>query len=118
MSSYVIAAPEAFAVASGDLTGIGEAIKGAAAAAAPSTTGIVAAAGDEVSAAIASFFGSYAEEFQTLTARATLFQAQFVRALSAAGAAYAAAEAANVSLLVQALRATVLRPGVFSPFNY
>jgi hypothetical protein len=31
------------------LTGIGEAIKGAAAAAAPSTTGILAAAGDEVS---------------------------------------------------------------------
>jgi hypothetical protein len=50
MSSYVIAAPEAIALASGDLTGIGEAIKEATAAAAPSTTGFVAAAGDEVSA--------------------------------------------------------------------
>ena len=37
MSSYVIAAAEALAAASADLTGIGEAIKGAAAAAAPST---------------------------------------------------------------------------------
>ncbi len=99
MSSYVIAAPEALAAASADLTGIGEAIKGAAAAAAPSTTGILAAAGDEVSAAIASLFGSYAQEFQTLTAQTTAFQAQFERALSAGAGAYAAAEAANVSPL-------------------
>ena len=116
MSSYVIAAPEAFAVASGDLTGIGEAIKGAATAAAPSTTGIVAAAGDEVSAAIANLFGGYAQEFQTLTARATLFQAQFVRALGAAGAAYAAAEAANVSPL-QTLEQQAESLGVFSPIE-
>ena len=54
-SSYVVVEPEALAAASGDLTGIEEAIKGAAAAAAPSTTGIPAAAGDEVSAAIARF---------------------------------------------------------------
>ncbi len=116
MSSYVIAAPEAFAVAWGDLTGIGEAIKGTAAAAAPSTTGIVAAAGDEVSAAIANLFGSYAQEFQTLTARATLFQAQFARALNAAGAAYAAAEAANVSPL-QTLEQQAESLGVFSPIE-
>ncbi|OSC40532.1 PE family protein [Mycobacterium decipiens] len=97
--SYVIAAPAAFVLASGDLTGIGEAVTGAAAAAAPSTTGIVAAAGDEVSAAIAGHFGSYAQEFQALSARMTLLHAEFVRALSAAGSAYAAAEAANVSPL-------------------
>ncbi|HWS91652.1 MAG TPA: PE family protein [Mycobacterium sp.] len=114
MSSYVIAAPEAFAVASGDLTAIGEAIKGAAAAAAPSTTGIVVAAGDEVSAAITSFLGSYAQAFQTLSAQATLFHAQFVRALSAAGAAYAAVEAANVSTL-QVLEQQAQSLGVFSP---
>ncbi len=116
MSSYMIAAPDAFAVASGDLTGIEAAIKGAAAAAAPSTTGIVAAAGDEVSAAIASLFGGYAEEFQTLSAQATLFHAQFVRALSAAGAAYAAAEAANVSPL-RALLQQAESLGVFSPIE-
>lgn len=99
MSSHVIAAPEAIALASTDLTGIGEAIKGAAATAAPSTTGIVAAAADEVSRAISTLFGSYGQEFQQLTAYTTRFQAQFEQALSAAGAAYAAAEAANVSLL-------------------
>ena len=64
MSSYVIAAPEAFAAVSGDLTGIGEAIKGAAAEAAPSTTGIVAAAGDEVSAAITSFSAATPKSFR------------------------------------------------------
>ena len=118
MSSYVIAAPEAFALASGDLTGIGEAIKEAAAAAAPSTTGLVAAAGDEVSAAIASVFGSYAQEFQALSAQATLFHAQFVHALSAAGAGYAAAEASNVSLLVKGLQQQFFDQGFFSPFIY
>jgi hypothetical protein len=118
MSSYVNAVPEAFAAVSGDLTGIEEAIKGASAEAAPSTRGIVAAAGDEVSAAITSFFGSYAEDFQTLTAQATLFHSQFVHALSAAGAGYAAAEASNVSLLVKGLQQQFFDKGFFSPFTY
>lgn len=99
MSSYVIAASEAFVVASEDLTGIGDGIKGALAVAAPSTTGIVVAAGDQVSAAIASVFGGYAREFQVLTALTEVFHAQFVGALSAAGAAYVAAEAASASAL-------------------
>lgn len=113
MASYVIAAPEALAAASADLTGIEEAIKGAAAAAAPSTTGILAAAGDEVSAAIAKFFGSHADGFQALNAQTTLFQAQFERALRAAGEAYAAAEAANVSPLLQQVESL----GLFSPIE-
>lgn len=99
MSSYVIAAPEALALASGELTKIEEAIRGAAAAAAPSTTNIASAAADEVSAAVAKFFGGYATELQALTAKTTLFQSEFERALSAAGAAYAAAEAANAAPL-------------------
>jgi hypothetical protein len=99
MSPNVIAAPEALALASGDLTGIREAISAATAAAAPSTTGIAAAAADEVSAATASLFGGFAEDFHALTAQATLFHAQFVGALREAAAAYAAAEAANVSPL-------------------
>ncbi len=118
MSSYVIAATEAFGAVSGDLTGIEEAIKGAAAAATPSTTGIVAAAEDEVSAAIARFFGGYAEDFHALTAQATLFHDRFVGALSGAGAAYAAAEASNVSLLVQGVQQQFFDQGFFSPFIY
>ncbi|KAA1252129.1 PE family protein [Mycobacterium simiae] len=116
MSSYVIAAPEALAAASGELTGIGEAIRGAAAAAAPATTAIVAAAGDEVSAAIANLFGNYAQGFQALSAQTTAFHAEFVRALSAAGAAYAAAEAANVSPL-RTLLQKVESLGVLSPIE-
>jgi PE family len=118
MSSYVIAAPEALAEVSGNLTGIGEAIRAANAAAAPSTTGIVAAAGDEVSAAIKSLFGGYAQEFQTLSAQATQFHAEFVRALGAGGAGYAAAEASNLSLLVQGVQQQFFDRGIFSPFIY
>ncbi len=116
MSSYLLAEPEAFEVASGGLAEIEQAIKGAAAAAAPSTTTIVTAAGDEVSAAVADIFGSCAQEFQTLTAQTAGLQAQFVRAVSAAGAAYAAAEAANVSPL-QTLERQVESLGVFSPIE-
>jgi hypothetical protein len=118
MSSYVIAAPEAIAAVSGDLTGIRDAIKGAAAEAAPSTTAIAAAAGDEVSAAITSLFGGYAEEFQALTARATQFHSEFGHALSAAGSTYAADEALNVSLLVRGLQQQFFDKGFFSPFIY
>src|SRR5689334_3703375 len=99
MSSYVIAAPAALAVAAGDLSGIGEALKAATAAAAPSTTGIVPLAGDEVSAAIANLFGSYGQEYQALSAQASAFHADVVRLLTAGGAAYAAAEAANAGPL-------------------
>lgn len=116
MSSYVIAAPVAVVDASEHLTGIADAIKAAAAGAAPSTTGVVAAAGDEVSAAVANVFGSCATEFQTLTARTLALQTQFVRALSAAGAAYAAAEAANVPPL-QALEQQVESLGVLAPIE-
>jgi PE family/Lipase (class 3) len=116
MSSYVVAAPEALAAASGDLTGIGEAIRAATAAAESSTTGIVAAAGDEVSAAIARVFGGYAQEFQTLSAQTTLFHGQFVNALSMAAATYAAAEAANVSPL-RALVNQVDSLGLYAPIE-
>jgi hypothetical protein len=48
MSSFVIASPEVLASASQDLSGIGSAIRAANVAAAPSTTSVVAAAGDGV----------------------------------------------------------------------
>ena len=119
MSWYVVVAPEVLAAASGDLAGIEDTIKAAAAAAAPSTTGITAAAGDEVSAALAGFFGSYAQEFQTLSAQATQFHAQFVHTLNEAAAAYATAEAVSVwplrALLQQAEGLGIGRP--LSAFN-
>jgi len=123
-ASSVIAAPEALAQASGDLAGIGEAIHGASAAAAPSTTGLVAAAADEVSVAVASLFGGFAEDFHALTAQATAFHTHFAGTLGAAGVAYAAQEAANVSflqdaqLIVKGLQQQFFDESVFSPVNY
>ncbi|WP_140032032.1 PE family protein, partial [Mycobacterium tuberculosis] len=53
MVMSLMVAPELVAAAAADLTGIGQAISAANAAAAGPTTQVLAAAGDEVSAAIA-----------------------------------------------------------------
>lgn len=66
--SYVITTPESLAAASADVFAIGDTVRAASAAAAQRTTGIAAAAGDEVSAAIARLFGSYGQEYQALSA--------------------------------------------------
>ncbi len=94
--SFITAVPEAFATASGDLTGIGSAIHAANAAAVPSTMGVLAAARDEVSAAIASVFGAHGSAYQALGAQTAVFQEQFVQALTAGAGSYASAEAASV----------------------
>src|SRR3954462_13388719 len=99
MSTFLITAPEFLASASSDLSGIGEALREASAAAVPSTTGIMPAALDEVSGAIAQLFGSHAAEYQSLSAQAAQFHARFVQLLGSGGSAYAAAEAANASPL-------------------
>ena len=96
---YVIAAPELMASAASDLAGIRSTISEANAAAAASTTAMTAAAGDEVSAAIASLFSSHGQPYQSLSAQAAAFHQDFVQALNRAGSAYAAAEVANASPL-------------------
>ncbi|WP_172835061.1 PE family protein, partial [Mycobacterium gordonae] len=114
MSTYLIAAPEALAAASADVSGIGEAIRKATASWAPSTTGIAAAAADEVSAAIARLFGNYAQGFVALDAQAAAFEQQLAAALSAGAGAYASAEAVNLSALqsgdLHALGESLLAP--------
>jgi hypothetical protein len=52
--SFVLAAPEMLASAASDVAGIGSSLSAANAAAAAPTTGVVAAAGDQVSSEIAS----------------------------------------------------------------
>ncbi|OBI11699.1 hypothetical protein A5712_09280 [Mycobacterium sp. E2327] len=89
----LIAHPQIMATAAADASAIGSAINEAMAAAAASTTSLAAAAQDEVSAIAARFFGAYGLEYQALLRRATAFHDQFVAALSAAGNAYAQAEA-------------------------
>ncbi len=97
--SFVIAAPEMVTDAATTLASIGSTIGEANAAAAAPTTGVLAVAGDEVSAAVASLFSGHAQAYQALSTQATAFHAQFVQALNGAGGLYAATEAANASPL-------------------
>jgi hypothetical protein len=95
--SYLIAAPEMMAAAARDFANIGSTLSDANAAAAASTTGVLAAAEDEVSAAIAALFSAHGQGFQALSAQAAAFNDQFVQALTAGAGSYAGAEAANVA---------------------
>jgi hypothetical protein len=97
--SYVIAAPEIMTSAATDLAGIGSSLSEANTAAAASTTEVIPAAADEVSAAIASLFSSHGTAFHALSAQAATFHSRFVQALNSAEGTYAAAEAANAGPL-------------------
>jgi len=66
-----------------DLASLGSTLNAASAAAATQTTGVVAAAEDEVSAAIASLFSGDAQAYQALSAQAGAFHDQLVQALTA-----------------------------------
>ncbi|MCN4207638.1 PE family protein, partial [Mycobacterium tuberculosis] len=103
--SFVIAAPEALVAVASDLAGIGSALAEANAAALAPTTALLAAGADEVSAAIAALFGAHGQAYQTVSAQASAFHAQFVQALTGGGGAYAAAEAAAVSPLLAPINA-------------
>lgn len=59
--SFVIAQPEMIAAAAGELASIRSAINAANAAAAAQTTGVMSAAADEVSTAVAALFSSHAQ---------------------------------------------------------
>ena len=96
--AYVIAAPEFVSAAASELSNLGSTISAANAAAAPSTTAVLPAAADEVSAGIAALFEAQAQAFQALNAQAAGFHAQFVQLLTRGAVSYAATEAANVQL--------------------
>ncbi len=102
----LITQPPTLTQAAADLAGIGSAISEATAASARRTTGLVAAADDEVSTAIAKLFGAYGQKYQAASAQVAAFHNEFTRALSAAATAYSEVETA-----VQAtLRAGSLTP--------
>ncbi len=103
--AYVLTQPQAMATAAADVAAIGTTVNEATAAAAGRTTGVVAAAADEVSTAVATLFGAYAQEWQGLIARAAVFHREFAQTLAAAGNAYADAEAASLAALTAPLRA-------------
>ena len=95
----LITQPQIMATAAADASAIGSALNEAKAAAAGPTTGLVAAAEDEVSAITASLFGAYGQEYQALLHQAAAFHDQFVATLAAAGNTYAQAEAEAASAL-------------------
>ncbi|MGO9929656.1 MAG: PE-PPE domain-containing protein [Mycobacterium sp.] len=96
--SYLITAPETLASTAADVENIGSALSAAGKNAAGPTTVVVAAAEDEVSAAIANLFGAYGQQYQAFVARAAVFHSEFTEALAAAASTYAQAEAANAAL--------------------
>ncbi|KZS58985.1 PE family protein [Mycobacterium ostraviense] len=97
--SYVLTAPEMVATAATDVSGIRSAISTANAAAAAPISGVLAAAGDEVSTAIAKLFSAYGLEYQAVVEQAAALHADFNAALAAAASAYAEAEAASAALV-------------------
>lgn len=111
--SFVIAAPEAVTTAATDILRIGSLLDTANMAAAGSTTNLVTAAGDEVSAAIASLFSVHSQEYRAYSAQAAAFQEQFALALSAGAGAYGVAEAAANESLLQVLEEEALQDGLF-----
>jgi PE family len=97
--SSLTAIPDMMATAATDLGNIGSTITAANATAASPTTGVVAAAADEVSAAVAAMLGAHGQAYQAVGAQAAAFHQRFVQALSAGAGVYAGAEAANASPL-------------------
>ncbi len=106
--SFVLTTPESIQVAAQGLAGVGDTVAEATTSAASRTTGVMAAAGDEVSAGIAAVFGAYGREYQALTAQAQAFHEQFVNLLRAGAGAYLGTEIANArSGLLSAVEAPV-----------
>lgn len=108
--SYVFAQPSVLAAAATDLAGIGSAINQATAAVAAPTTGLAAAAADEVSTALATLFGAYGQQFQAISAQVAAFHNEFTQRLAAATNAFVNAEATNTSALVQEATAGLFKP--------
>src|ERR1700747_1674826 len=93
--SYVVATPDFLRTAAEDLAAMGSAVSAANAAAANSTTSLLAAGADEVSTRIAALFAAHALEFQAVSSRAAQFNEQFVLGLAANAYAYLTTEIAN-----------------------
>ena len=78
--SYVVVGPDRVGAAAGDLVRLGSAVDAANAAAGASTTQLLAAGGDEVSAAIAALFDSHAgQDYQAVSAQAWRFMSSLCR---------------------------------------
>jgi hypothetical protein len=95
--SFVTTQPEALTTAAVNLQGIGSAMTAGSAAAAAPTTGVVPAAADEVSGLTAAQFAAHAQMYQAVSAQAAAIHEMFVNTLGISAASYAATEAANAA---------------------
>ncbi|TDL05470.1 PE family protein [Mycobacterium paragordonae] len=91
--------PEFVSAAAADVARVGSAVGEATAAASSPTTGVLAAAADEVSEAIATLFSSHGQAFQAASAQVAAFHDQFVGLLNASVGRYVSAEAAAANPL-------------------
>jgi hypothetical protein len=95
--SFVSAQPAELTAAADNLQGIGSTMTAQNAAAAAPTTGVIPAAADEVSALTAAQFATHAEMYQAISAQAAAIHEMFVNTLGASAGSYAATEAANAA---------------------
>lgn len=94
--SFLSTQPEAMTAAGNALRGIGSVMVTQNAVAAPSTTVVVPAAADDVSALTATHFAAHAQLYQMLGEQAAAIHELFVNTLGVSAQSYAATEAANV----------------------
>lgn len=83
--SHLVTAPDMLATAAAHVDEIASTLRAANAAAAGPTCNLLAAAGDEVSAATAALFSAYGREYQAVVKQAAAFHSEFTRTLEAAG---------------------------------
>ena len=93
--SFVTVEHEMLAAAAGNLQSIGSAMSPGNAAATAPTTGVAAAAADQVSALTAAQFAAHARMYQAVSVQAAAIHHMFVSTMAASGGSYAATEAAN-----------------------
>lgn len=102
--SFVTTQPAELAAAAGKLEAIGSTMDAQnAAALAPTTTGVVPAAADEISALQASLFTAYGTLYQKINADAAAMYQTFVHTLGVSAGTYEATEAANSSVTAMPL---------------
>jgi hypothetical protein len=109
--SFVVAVPDLVQTAAQDLAGICSTLEHVSEAIAAPTTGLAPAAEDQVSAAVASLFRNFGEEYQALESHAAAFHGQFLQTLTAGASAYASTEANAVRAMAAATPALGLNLG-------
>lgn len=97
--SFLAVSPDWLTAAAADLGNIGSALDAAHLAAAVPTTGLAAAAADEISTAVATLFGGFGQEYQAISLQVSAYQQQFLQSLGLAAGSYASAEAAAATVL-------------------